>query len=143
MTTEERQKAQWLGRYNGISRRINRLEEEIEMWRCKLEGLGSPLIDGMPHGHSSNPQKEELILKIIDIDNLLTDELLKLTAAKQDIFDAINTVKDPTLQVLLEHRYLDGMRWEDICVELHYSWRQVHRMHLQALRQVEMEDDTQ
>ena len=34
-------------------------------------------------------------------------------------------------------RCIDGAKWEDICVILSYSWRQVHRAHSAALQKLE------
>ncbi len=66
--------------------------------------------------------------------------LLKLRNKRLAIIDAINTLQDPVLQVLVEYRYIDNMRWEEICTKMHYSWRQVHYMHVKALRQIKIQD---
>lgn len=34
--------------------------------------------------------------------------------------------------------YIQGMTWEQVCVETCYSWRQVHRIHAGALKRLEM-----
>jgi len=33
----------------------------------------------------------------------------------------------------LQYRYLDGKTFEWIAAEMNYSWRQIHRLHSQAL----------
>lgn len=42
-------------------------------------------------------------------------------------------------RIVLRMRYIKGMRWEDICTEAHYSWRQVHRIHGAALARLSAE----
>jgi hypothetical protein len=33
----------------------------------------------------------------------------------------------------MRHRYLEGLTWEKVCVEMNYSWRQTHNIHARAL----------
>ena len=37
---------------------------------------------------------------------------------------------------LISLRYIQGEKWENICVKMGYEWRQVHRIHAQALKQI-------
>lgn len=143
MTESERRKVKWLSEYTWIQLQIDAMEKDIEKWRTRLEGLGAQLIDGMPRGHSNNADQEEIIMKIEELDHKMTQKLMDLINKKDRIFDAINTVDDPVAQILLGYRYLDGWSWEKICVEMHYSWKHIHRLHLKAIRQVKIEDDIQ
>jgi DNA-directed RNA polymerase specialized sigma subunit len=34
---------------------------------------------------------------------------------------------------LIRSRYIDHRSWEQICVDMNYSWRQMHRIHSDAL----------
>ena len=140
MTETERKKIKWLEEYGGIQKRIDRLEMEIEEWRTRLEGLSAQIIDGMPKNHGKRKSWVKEITEIERLDDELTKELLKLRNKRLAIIDAINTLQDPVLQVLVEYRYIDNMRWEEICTKMYYSWRQVHYMHVKALRQIKIQD---
>ena len=35
-------------------------------------------------------------------------------------------------------RYLRGYTWEQICVKMEYSWKQIHRIHGKALKNFKM-----
>ena len=61
----------------------------------------------------------------------------KLIDIKQEIAAVIAEVPDTTLRTLLTKRYLNFEKWEKIAVDLNYSWRQVMRLHGQALRAAE------
>ena len=61
----------------------------------------------------------------------------KLIDIKQEIAAVITEVPDTTLRTLLTKRYLNFEKWEKIAVDLNYSWRQVMRLHGQALRAAE------
>lgn len=140
MTETERKKIKWLEEYGSIQKRIDRLEMEIEEWRTRLEGLGAQIIDGMPKTHGKRKSWVKEITEIERLDDELTKELLKLRNKRLAIIDAINTLQDPVLQVLVEYRYIDNMRWEEICTKMHYSWRHVHRLHMIAIRKLKIEN---
>ena len=48
---------------------------------------------------------------------------------------------EPTARMLLRYRYMDGLKWEEVCVRMNYSWRQTHRLHGEALRQLKEEPE--
>lgn len=50
---------------------------------------------------------------------------------------AINGVTDPTEQLLLRLRYLDGWSWTKVCFSIHYSRSQAKRIHAKALEHLE------
>lgn len=58
------------------------------------------------------------------MDDLAT-ELLAIEAAIESL--------DPTARLLCRYRYVDGLKWEEVCVRMNYSWRQVHNLHRRAL----------
>lgn len=45
-------------------------------------------------------------------------------------------VLDPTERTLVRLYYIKGKTWEEVCVEMSYSWRQVHRIHAKALEKL-------
>jgi RNA polymerase sigma factor (sigma-70 family) len=40
---------------------------------------------------------------------------------------------EPVERNLLRSRYIEGRSWEEICVEMCYSWRNIHNIHSRAL----------
>ena len=144
MTEKERKTIEWLHEYAGIDERIERLENEVERLRTRLEGVSAQVIDGMPKAHGRKKGSEKLILELEKLDTELTTEILNLRKKRLDILEAVNSIQEPRLQVLIEYRYLDFERWEDICSKMHYSWKQVHRLHLKAINQIRIKkNDTQ
>ena len=49
---------------------IKHTDEEIRMVENKMEGLGSPKIDGMPHAHDPSSGEDRMITCIEEIDTL-------------------------------------------------------------------------
>ena len=50
-----------------------------------------------------------------------------------EIFQAIEEVPDERERQVLTLRYIKGLKWEEIAVEMHVEWAQVHRIHARAL----------
>lgn len=60
-----------------------------------------------------------------------------LDAVRAEIIAVINAVPQQYHRELLRYRYLAGMKFEQIAVEMHYSYfHLVHRLHPEALRAV-------
>ena len=60
-----------------------------------------------------------------------------LDAVRAEIIAVINAVPQQHHRELLRYRYLAGMKFEQIAVEMHYSYfHLVHRLHPEALRAV-------
>lgn len=61
----------------------------------------------------------------------------ELCAIKDEILDIIMQVEDSALRTVLIARYINFKSWENIMVDMGYSWRQVMRMRARALAEVE------
>lgn len=75
---------------------------------------------------------EDLVVQCRDLRGRYEEKLKTLTGELLDIERAIDALP-PTERLLLRLRYLQGLSWEAVCVEMSYSWRQVHRLHAKAL----------
>ena len=88
------------------------------------------------------------------VQSQIHDSMAEVVAQKVDASVHINTLVAQSYQVLgdietainqlpsrsrrvIRHRYIDGMSWEKICVTMGYEWAQIHRIHADALKQLE------
>jgi RNA polymerase sigma factor (sigma-70 family) len=62
----------------------------------------------------------------------------RLVAIRDGIKTIIEEVEDDRERLLLQYRYLDGRTFEEIAVQMNYSWRQIHRLHSRALTNLKM-----
>lgn len=76
---------------------------------------------------------EGVIVKIIDLEHEIDEEIDRLVDLKQEIVSLIKKVKNPEYQTLLELRYLNFKTWEQIATEMHYSTQHTFRIHDKAL----------
>lgn len=79
---------------------------------------------------------EGVIVKIIDLENEIDEEIDRLVDLKKDIVSLIKQVKNPEYQTLLELRYLCFRTWEQIAVAMSYDLSWVHRLHNKALGKI-------
>ena len=124
-------------------RNYQNIKKEREQLRQRLEEVEAALyypkiqqLSAMPAGPNAegNPQ-ENLAIHHIELQERYTAKLEELAAEQLAIEEAIEPL-EPTARMLLRYRYLDGLKWEEVCCRMNYSWRQTHRLHGEALRQL-------
>ena len=130
MNNEE--KKQYLRRYQAAKRRVGLIQEEIEELRSSKTspvGLG----DGLPHGSGTS----DLSGYAARLDELLREleaEREMQMVTYHEIWNQVKKIPNATEQEVLTRRYLIGQSWEKIAVEMHYSYRQIIRIHGAALQ---------
>lgn len=126
----------FLSRPYWIDKRIDRKQEEIDRLRAKLTKATATLSD-MPRGGSGGDWTDADI-KVLEMEDAIHAEIIELCRVKREVFEVIDTVEDDKYRTLLELRYRNYLTFEQIAVEMSYSWRQVMRMHKEALAAVKV-----
>ena len=139
MSQENEQKKDFLKSYNKAKMKIWRLEEELEELR---QNKISPSIinDGMPHA-SNVSDLSGYAAKVDEIERNIMRQRYLCVCTFQDVRGHIDAMTEEREKVLLTYRYLRGMKWEDICVKMDYSWKHMHRIHADALKNFSLEQD--
>lgn len=128
---------EYLRQYEELNKRALRLKQEYEVEREKIDAIGSTLAgDGLPHGSGISRKTEDKAIRLADKALKWKTAELDAIEKRQEVFEMIHDISGAEGEILFE-RYLNGRRWEDICVIVHLSWRQTHRLHAKALRLVE------
>ena len=122
MTKEE------LRQFRSVDREIKRLEEIVEILEARE--LGSSVLSHMPRYASIGNDTREIL---IDTKKQLAELIEQHTQRQSQIIQRISLLTDSRHRILLYMRYVEGKRFEDIACEMNYSWRQVHRLHGEAL----------
>ncbi|MEG1965618.1 MAG: DUF1492 domain-containing protein [Oscillospiraceae bacterium] len=90
----------------------------------------------------SGGSREDKIQTAVEMIDSLRDEIKEqiqnLILEKQKLDNAINSVEDNTLQLLLEYRYIDGLKFENIAEKMSYSWRWILNLHGKALDELKI-----
>lgn len=76
-------------------------------------------------------KKEKLVLDLYQEKNKWIDLCT-------EIYKSINDLKNEDEKNVLTLRYITGMKWEEIALQMHLEWAQVHRIHARALKNLNM-----
>lgn len=79
---------------------------------------------------------EDCVIKIIELEESIKNDIEKLVDLKSEIMAVIKAVPNVEYQTLLEKRYLCFITWEQIAVDMNYSMQHIHRMHSNALKEI-------
>lgn len=121
-------------------RKYQLIKKEREQLRQKLEEVEAALyypkvqqLTGMPGSGSkeSNPQ-EDLAIYHMELQDLYKAKINELAGEQLAIERAIEAL-EPTARMLMRYRYLEGLKWEEVCVKMNYSWSQTHEIHKKIL----------
>lgn len=134
-TPENELKIRYLSRYRRMSKRIDRLLEEQSRWREMALKI-TPVLSQTPGGGESGSPIERPMDKVLEIDEEIKREIEELQTVRQGIRSALDQLEDENLKLLMEYRYIDGMTWEQVAVEMHYSYMQICRLHGKALKTI-------
>ena len=124
---------EYLGQAYRLDQRINRKLEQVLSLR-ELTTKATATMSDMPGGGSRNVYKmQDIIGKIVDLENEINADIDKLVDLKREMVTVIKAVTDPELQTLLELRYLCFKTWEQIAVDMQYSTRNIYKLHDTAI----------
>lgn len=96
------------------------------------------VISDMPRNpNRGGSRMADAVMKIIDLQEEIKNDMIELVNLKREIMDVIKAVSSLELRTILEKRYLSFISWERIAVELGYSIQHTYRLHDMALREVD------
>lgn len=84
-------------------------------------------------GTPGRSKVETYVLEMVDIHDELKRETEKLMEKSRKAEKLIGLLKDERYRAVLQLRYLCGMKWEEIALEMTLSIRWLHKLHSQAL----------
>ena len=124
---------EYLGQAYRLDQRINSKLEQVLSLR-ELTTKATATMSDMPGGGSRNVYKmQDIIGKIVDLENEINADIDKLVDLKREMVAVIKAVENPEYQTLLELRYLCFKTWEQIAVDMQYSTRNIYKLHDTAI----------
>ncbi len=111
-----------------LNQRIDNKLEQLERLKAMAMRVTTNLTqEKVSGGYNERNPMENTIVKIMDLEREVNDEIDKLINLKQEILETISLVDDPMAQLLLEMRYINRRTWGEIAEELGYSDRGIHK----------------
>lgn len=138
--SENEKKKRYLMSYRWAKKQEERILEEIRELRMD-KMFPSAVNDGMPKG-SEQRDLSDYAAKLDELIQELKEERLEKIKRLQSIERVIKELDNEDMQTILRLRYIDGLKWEEVCVAINYEWAQMHRIHARALRKIKINDDT-
>lgn len=129
MTKEE------LKNYAKLDKECSDLAFRIEALEEKINSPRVQILSDMPKG-TLRKDAADLIADLVDMKADYIRKYRKAVKELKRIEDAIDGIDNPTLRDLMRYKYIDGLKWEEVAVEMHYAWQHIHRLHAKALRQL-------
>lgn len=135
MTNQE--KIKWLSQYRDVVKETMHLVREKEEWRSIAEKV-TPTYSFAPKASGESSRIATAAEHIAEIDKDLEKQICKRVELRFAIASAIHSVPSEKMRYLLERRYIDGLTWERIAVDMGYSIVQIWRLHGEALEKLKM-----
>jgi len=127
---------EYLGQAYRLDQRINSKLEQVMSLRTLATKATSTLSDTPPSGTRNVHRMEDIIVKIIEMENEINRDIDNLVDLKREMVSVIKAVTDPEYQTILELRYLCFKSWEQIAVDMNYSIQHIYRLRDRALNEI-------
>jgi DNA-directed RNA polymerase specialized sigma subunit len=118
-----------------INPEINSKLQHLAELRSQVTRVTTSISD-MPH-NPNGTQLQEIILKIIALEEKINADVDRLVDMKAEIYNAIQSLDDAECRTILEKRYLSMLDWAQIAAEMGCSTEKAYKKHRQALEALE------
>ena len=127
---------EYLRQYRRLTESLRQLESDLRKLEEERDSI-QIRADGMPGSGSVSKRVENLAVRIIDQQRRTMVRREKVLAKREEIRSVIMLVPDPKLSRLLDLRYVEGMKWEEISQEMVIDLRYIYRLHGRALQEAD------
>ena len=128
---------EYLSQLRWLDNEIENIQTEIDYLRARAENCHAPEISDMPKGSGSRQQVDDLIIKIVDLQNYMNVQVDTLIDLRKKIMMMLSGMKDGRSRTILQKRYVQHKRWEIIADEMNYERSYLTRLHGKALKEFE------
>lgn len=139
---EQKKKVAYLSAYKWIMADIDIKEERLARLDERITSLRSLRITDMPKGGQAIGI-DDIIVQKVDLFNEINERLKEANCEREKIETAIHKMERYQDRVVLELKYIQGMRYEEMTDVVGYSLRHVKRMHWAAIDRFKIPDDSE
>ena len=127
--------------YQAIKKEQEQLKHQLEKIEAAIYYPKIQRMTGMPFAKTEGNHQEDMAIYHIELQTRYKAKIEEIVAERLAIEEAIEPLT-PTMRMLIRFRYIDGLKWEEVCCKMNYSWRQTHRLHAETLKRLrEMTDN--
>ena len=129
-----RQKIEYLQQYGLAKDAVNDIRMEIQEWEGRKDGLGATHIGDGARGSGESNIVEMAIQVIDDLISHYSREILRLTDLTVEIETSIkSTCKNRIEWRVMRLRYIRGMQWDAIELDVCLKKRQLQNIHARII----------
>ena len=130
-----------LRRYRDLLAEKKQLEQHLETIESALYNPKIQQLKQTPRAPSQGNATEDLANKHLELMDRYREKLAELTMEQLAIEEAIERLPFRERKVLRAY-YIRGLTWEEVAVDVGYTWRHVHRVHSSALQLLAAMEET-
>lgn len=130
-----------LNRAYNLEKAIDNKLSELETLKSVATKVSVAFGDIPPSGTRNVRRHEDIMAKIIDLQNEISGDVANLIDIKRETMNIIKTVENVIYRMILEERYLCYKSWEEIAIDLKYSVPHIYRLHRKALYVIKIPKD--
>ena len=124
---------QYLNRVRRIDKEIEALLRLVQRTRESLETV-TQNYDSDGAQSTKNPHKYD---RLVELESLVDAKIDEQIAMKSEILQTIMKLSDRRQRLVLMEYYIEMKTFEQVAVDIHYSWRQIMNIHGHALKEVQ------
>ena len=124
---------QYLNRVRRIDKEISSLLRLVQRTRESLEAV-TQNYDSDGAQSTKNPHRFD---RLAELESLVDEKIDEQIQLKADILCTIMELDDRVQRILLMDYYVEMMTWEQVAVDLNYSYMHITRLHGYALKEVQ------
>ena len=130
-----------LRKYRDLRRELAQIAQKVEEMESALFSPKVQKLTGMPSAPAGGGNaKEGLMAEHLELLAYYREQEAALKSEQLAIEKAIDSL-DYRERSVLRPYYIDGLTWEQVCVLVNYSWRQVHNIHSCALEKLRTNEE--
>lgn len=133
MTTKE-----YLKQTFKLDAEINSLIQSVETLEAKATKVTTMLDPNkVGQGSFNLHSREQIIVKKCDFECNINKKIDEFIDLKRQIYEQIYKLDNADYRILLTHRYINLKTFEQIAVEMNYTYRHITRLHGYAIQSFE------
>lgn len=123
----------YLSQIHRLDSVINAKLEQIQTLRSLTTKITTEISTDKVQTSHNNDKLGSTIAKIVDLENDINNDIDNLIDLKREVMNKIDSVQDKDYRLLLTLRYLNLKTWEQISIEMGFSFQWIHVLHKRSL----------
>ena len=128
---------EYLNQLIAMDNAINRKQQRLATLRdVAMNTTPNYADEAVQRTREKNPL-ENIMSKIVDLDREIDEDIDALVDFKAEVWEKLDKIADERYKRILWLRYADRKTWRYISLELNFTIRYIHKMHLKALAELD------